>query len=64
MEVARDLGKFGQERLRFLQVERVEPFGKPAVHRSEQFDLSKVASGRNWHLADMPAALIDVRYRG
>jgi hypothetical protein len=26
-----------QQRLRFLQIERVEPFGEPAVNRSEQF---------------------------
>jgi hypothetical protein len=26
-----------KQRLRLLQVERVEAFGKPAVHRSEQF---------------------------
>ena len=29
--------QFLQQRLRFLQIERVKPFGEPAVNRSEQF---------------------------
>ena len=29
--------KFAQQRLRFLQIARVETFGEPAVHRIQQF---------------------------
>jgi len=29
-------GKFLQQRLRLLQVCRVKPFGKPAIHRGQQ----------------------------
>jgi hypothetical protein len=31
------LGQLLQQRLRLLQIERVEAFREPAVHRSEQF---------------------------